>query len=178
MIVLAALAFGLTVVIVRWAWRVADADIARRHMDTEIADRQHSAVETRNGTALFKPTVAVVVAEPEQRNYQDLNALEAMPIRDTSVATAQVRTPDELRAIRLLADAEAIMGGDSDVIPSWRRLPGWNSDSWQRVVGVLKDRGLVRSDQSGTYLERDTLAVIRWELTSGKLLSPTERDVD
>jgi len=44
-------------------------------------------------------------------------------------------------AMRLVQDAMTVEGPGSDTIPGHRRLDGWTSDRWQRVVGALRQAG-------------------------------------
>lgn len=53
---------------------------------------------------------------------------------------------------KLLVAAAAENGGDSQQIPGWRNLDGWNSDRWQRAVNALVKAGVVDTSPTGTYV--------------------------
>lgn len=169
------LILAVTGLIIRWLIDRLKINLDHHRMLVEIEDRKNSAVETRNGTALFKSAEIIAGGETE-KIYPNLTETTNYSLVAPAPEPAAQRNPDNLRAIRLLGDAESIAGADADKIPSWRDLPGWSSESWQRAVGYMRTISLVRSDNSGTYLTTGSIATVRWQLVSGQLPSPTDDD--
>lgn len=128
----------------------------------EWQDRKRSMYETRQGTVVWvldgdgtpqprllaatTTTSGYTARRPD--GYSQLPAVTLSPGAVTASSPARPALPENTTAalvLRLARDAERVEGGDSPIIPGWRRLPGWNSDQWQRAVAALREQQIVQT---------------------------------
>ena len=95
-----------------------------------------------------------------------------------TATSAPVTTVEPLVREFLEAAARNAENGINDnKIPSWRNLPGWTSERWQRAVDVLKVNRIVDPrDRVGTFVKDGTIGDVLYQLDTQQLhLTPLPR---
>jgi hypothetical protein len=137
-------------------------------------DRRNSHFETRSGTvvwiangegemvpqllATLRP-VGVRASRRAEWQAARPSDVEVIPLtRSGSVLSSPMKNQSQpggitVLVLEMLRDAVRVSGEDEQQVPSWRKLPGWSSERWQRVVAALEASQAVEvAPGRGTYV--------------------------
>lgn len=128
-----------------------------------LKDRRARLYETRAGPVYILTTddgleVPQLLAALNTRPVQSASdASDVNPIPVITVMGKPWNPPEKSDttfelARQLVSDAMAAEGPESDRLPGWRKLDGWNSDRWQRAVAALSQAGAVAAGPTGTVV--------------------------
>lgn len=95
--------------------------------------------------------------------------VERLTASGSVLASPPVRSPGvrEL-ALDLLWQAQQEQGPTGTAIPGWRRLSGFNSKRWQRVLAALRAAGIaIETTHDGTFLQGVTVGDLHYQIDTG-----------
>jgi hypothetical protein len=106
--------------------------------------------------------------EPEDAVYKltASGSVLASPVAPKLPADIKELTLDLLWKTTRLED----YGHLSEELPGWRRLPGYSSGQWQRVVKALKYLGLAETGEAGTRLIEVNVGDLIYKIDTGKVI--------
>ena len=115
------------------------------------------------------------ILEAPSDKYRSLPAPRPQSVKVSPGQVYATSTPNTtveplVREFLEAAARHAENGKDDNKIPSWRQLPGWTSERWQRAVDVLKvSRVVDPRDMVGTFVREGTIGDVLYQLDTHQL---------